>query len=117
MTEKELALRQRIRPEWVRKLFTVVDLYVLLDFIFYVVFIALIFTWSAIIVSLFVLLADSESIMIGGSLSDENTDYFEAYNELSIYLNMYYTIASLAMMLYTFRLLKYATLNRAMAFV
>ena len=117
MTPKELELRNRIRPEWIRKFYAVIDLYVLLDFIFYIVYLVLIFTWAAIIVNLYVLLADSEGVMIGGSLSDEDTDYFEAYNELTNYLFIYYDIASIAIMLYTFRLLQYTALNRAMAFI
>ena len=117
MTPKELELRNRVRPEWIRKFYAVVDVYVLLDFIFYIVYLVLIFMWAAIIVSLYLLLADSEGVKIGGSLSDEDTDFFEAYNELTNYLHIYYDIASITIMLYTFRLLQYAALNRAMAFI
>ena len=117
LSEKEKKARKRIKPNQVRKFEALVDIYLILDFVFYTLTLGMLFIWGAMVVSLYMLKNGEDTMVIKGSLDMENEDFFQTYNMLSNVWIMYYKVAGCAAMVLLLRLLQYATLNKAMSFI
>ena len=59
-----------------RKFEALVDIYLILDFVFYTLTLGMLFIWGAMVVSLYMLKNGEDTMVIKGSLDMENEDFF-----------------------------------------
>eukprot|EP00359_Climacostomum_virens_P003536 CAMPEP_0204911568 /NCGR_PEP_ID=MMETSP1397-20131031/9877_1 /ASSEMBLY_ACC=CAM_ASM_000891 /TAXON_ID=49980 /ORGANISM="Climacostomum Climacostomum virens, Strain Stock W-24" /LENGTH=1318 /DNA_ID=CAMNT_0052082157 /DNA_START=2525 /DNA_END=6481 /DNA_ORIENTATION=- len=107
LTEEQKRKRNNTQPEWLRRFFSIVDVYLLIDLTAYVLAILSIAAWATYLTQ----------ANYGPELPETSTDYFDTTDTLARALKYYLDLSSLNLLLIFLRLLKYMQMSKSLYFL
>jgi hypothetical protein len=107
LTDEQKRKRWNMEPEWMRRFFAIVDVYLFIDLLSYIFALMSIAAWSAYL----------DFTGRGPVLPEVNSDYFDAMDTLAKALKYYLDLSSVCLLLMFFRLLKYMQMSKSLSFL
>lgn len=107
LTEEQKRKRNTEQPEWLRRFFSIVDIYLLIDLICYIIAILSIVAWATYLTQ----------VNSGPDLPEYDIKYFDPIDTLARALKYYLDLSSLNLLLIFLRLLKYMQMSKSLYFL
>jgi hypothetical protein len=107
LTEEQKRKRQRNQPEWIRRFFALVDVYLFIDLLAYILAILSIAAWITYLTH----------TNYGPELPEDDVDYFDSSDSLARAFKYYLDLSSLNLLLIFLRLLKFMEMSRSLSFL
>jgi hypothetical protein len=107
LNEEQKIKRQKAQPEWLRRFFSIVDVYLLIDLVAYVLGLLSIAAWATYLTQ----------TAYGPVLPEDSVDYFDSTDTLARALKYYLDLSSLSLLLIFLRLIKFMQMSKSLSFL